>query len=111
MSVDNVDVYENFSLGGEEAMPVRVAAGDYKRGEILGRVGNVYGKLNIENAVPAAIMPFDLKITAESVKSVYVSGNFNESRLDFGGKDVETVKTALRDGGIFVRKWSAENNE
>lgn len=108
MTDTKVPVYENFSVGKEEAMPVRLAAGKYERGEVLGRVGNIYGKLDVENAVPAAIMPFEMECDREVEKAVYVTGNFNQDKLIFGSKDIETVKTALRDVGIFVRKWNEE---
>lgn len=96
---------EDFSGGSERAMPVTVAAGTYKRGEVLGRLENTYGKLSVANAKPAAIMPFDIVIDADKTVTVYVSGEFNEDKLIIGDQNLENVKTALRDVGIFARKW------
>lgn len=96
---------KNFSSGNERSLPVIIAAGSYKRGEVLGRVGNVYGKLSVENSIPAAIMPFNEVLEGDKQKSVFVAGDFNEDAIIIGAQDIETVKTALRDVGIFVRKW------
>lgn len=108
----NIPLSENFSLCDEQAMPVLVAAGTYKRGEVLGRVNNLYGKLSVADAVPAAIMPFDTVIDAEKMTTVYVSGNFNEDKIIIeDGPDINNVKTALRNVGIFVRKWGGTSQE
>lgn len=98
---------DNLYSDEPKCMPVLVNVGEYKRGEVLGRVGNSYGKLSTADAKAAAIMPFDLTVSAPKTLTVYVAGDFNEGALYLDGQDLETVKTALRDIGIFARIWGA----
>lgn len=88
-----------------KCMPVLVNAGEYRRGEVLGRIANAYGKLSTPDAIAAAVMPFDLTVSFPTTLTVYVAGEFNEGVLYLDGQDLETVKTALRDRGIFAKKW------
>lgn len=98
---------DNLIEGNEQTQPITLAAGEYKRGEVLGRVGNIYGKLSTANSVAAAIMPFTVNVTAQTTMAVYVGGSFNQAALFLDGKELEDVKTALRDCGIFIRQWGA----
>lgn len=98
---------ENLIEGNEQTQPITLAVGDYKRGEVLGRIGNIYGKLSTANSVAAAIMPFTVNVTEQTTMAVYVGGSFNQNALFLDGKDLEDVKTALRDCGILIRQWGA----
>lgn len=102
---------DNFSSGGEQTMSVTISAGDYKRGEVLGRVGSVYGKLTVAGSKAAAVMPHSAVFASEQVTAVFVAGNFNEDKLIIDGQDHETVKAALRDVGIFAQKWGISSSK
>ena len=93
--------------GNVRTGPAPVAAGAYVRGEVLGLVGNVYGKLSVSNAVAAAVMPFDVTLAAQQNLAVYLEGDFNEDALVVGAAALADVKTALRKVGIIARKWGA----
>lgn len=98
---------DDLHSGNIRTMPVTIAAGAYERGEVLGLVGNLYGKLSAENAVARAVMPFDHTLAADGVLSVYVEGDFNEDALKIGAATLADVTTELRDAGIIARKWGA----
>lgn len=98
---------DDLHSGGVRTMPVTVVAGTYVRGEVLGLVGNNYGKLATEDALAAAVMPFDITLPADRLLSVYVDGDFNEDALVIGSAALATVKTELRKVGIIARKWGA----
>ncbi|MCG6115097.1 MAG: hypothetical protein MEQ84_07845 [Mesorhizobium sp.] len=93
--------------GNVRTVPVTVAAGEYVRGEVLGLVGNVYGKLSVEDAVASAVMPFDIELAAPRTLVVYAEGDFNEDALVIGAATLADVKTELRKVGILARKWGA----
>lgn len=95
---------DDLHSGNISTNPVPVAAGSYVRGEVLGLVGNLYGKLAAA-ADAAAVMPYDVTLAAETVASVYTAGDFNEAALDLNGKPLADVKTALRKLGINARAW------
>ncbi|UXM94031.1 hypothetical protein N5853_07830 [Bartonella sp. HY329] len=61
---------DNLIEGNEQTQPITLTMGEYKRGEVLGRVGNIYGKLSTANSVAAAIMPFTVSVTAQTTKAV-----------------------------------------
>jgi hypothetical protein len=96
--------------GNIRTMPVLVDAGAYVRGEVLGLVGNLYGKLSVENAVAAAVMPFDVTLAEDAEVAVYIEGDFNEDALVIGAATLADVKTELRQVGIMARKWGAAPN-
>lgn len=98
--------------GNSRTMPVLVDAGTYVRGEVLGLVAasNLYGKLTLTDAVAAAVMPFDVTLSADTVLAVYIEGDFNEDALVIGAATLADVKTELRQVGIMARKWGAAPN-
>lgn len=98
---------DDLHSGAIRTQPVDVAAGTYERGEVLGLVGNLYGKLSVANAVSAAVMPFNITLAANTKLAVYVEGDFNEDALKIGAATLATVKTELRKVGILARKWGA----
>ena len=97
---------DDLHSGGIVTQPVSVAAETYVRGEVLGLVGNVYGKLTVA-ANAAAVMPEAVTIAAETVLPVYVGGDFNEDAVGLNGQALAVTKTALRKVGLILRKWGA----
>lgn len=98
---------DDLHSGNIRTMPVTLAAGTYERGEVLGLVGNLYGKLSVAEAVARAVMPFDHVQAANGDLAVYVEGDFNEDALKIGDATLADVKTELREVGIIARKWGA----
>ncbi|MEL4069586.1 hypothetical protein WKW50_05500 [Ochrobactrum sp. GPK 3] len=100
---------DDLYAGDVGTMPVVVGEGTYVRGEVLGLVGNVYGKLSVEGASAAAVMPFPLVVAAGATTkiAVYTEGDFNEDALVIGDAVLDDVKTSLRKFGITSRKWGA----
>jgi hypothetical protein len=98
---------DDLYCGPIRCMPVPIAAGTYQRGEVLGLVGNLYGKLTETGAVARAVMPFNHTLSEASTLSVYVEGDFNEDALIVGAASLSDVKTELREVNIIARKWSA----
>jgi len=98
---------DDLHSGNIRTMPVPVAAGTYERGEVLGLVANLYGKLSVADAVARAVMPFDCTLGANADLAVYVEGDFNEDALKIGAATLADVKTELREVGIIARKWGA----
>lgn len=104
---ETIFIPDNLTGGVPICLPVSVTPGEYKRGEVLSRKDNSYGKINVEGSTPAAVMPFDITIKEETQISVYVAGEFNQDALIIGRADINVVKTALSENGIFARKWGA----
>jgi hypothetical protein len=103
-------LYELFS-GDIRTNPVLVVAGTYLRGQVLSLNGNNYEATAAGNqANAAAVMPFDITLTAPTLKAVYTTGDFNEDKLLLGDANLDAVKTALRKVGINARKWGAPTN-
>ena len=71
---------------------------------------NKFGKLSVADSVPAAVMPFDVVLGAETLLAVYVEGDFNEDALVIGAATLVDVKSALRSVGILARKWGPAPN-
>lgn len=65
------------------------------------------------SAIPVGILTDDKDATNETVAAVaYLTGEFNEDRLIFGGSDtIEHHREALRSLGIFARKLSKGADE
>jgi len=101
---------DDLHSGTIRTQPVQIAAGTYRRGEVLGLAGTTYGKLDAEGAVAAAVMPFDVTYSAPATLAVYVEGDFNEDALVIGDADLDEVKVTLRQVGILARKWGAAPN-
>jgi len=82
------------------------------RGAVLGVV-TASGKLllSVSTAIdgsqtPYAVLAEDCDASGGDVTNVavYVKGEFNENALSFGvGHDATTVKSTLRDGGIYIK--------
>lgn len=94
-----------------EKATVVSGAGVVVRGTVLGRV-TASGKLNVVNSansdgsqVPYAIACDTVDATgADVATAVYLTGEFNEAALVFGGSDAAaTHKAALRGLGIFLK--------
>lgn len=98
---------DDLHSGAIRTQPVRIAAGTYVRGEVIGLVGTTYGKLAEDGAVAAAVMPFDVTYSAPAELAVYVEGDFNQDALVIGEADLDEVKVALRQVGIIARRWGA----
>jgi hypothetical protein len=114
------ETYIPDSLFGGSAMPIVadsmiIAAGqNLKRGAVLGQItASGKGKLvNSANTGAAAdgsetiyaILAEDVNATTDKTAAVYLTGEFNENALTFGGADTSTThKTAARKVGIFFK--------
>lgn len=95
-----------------EAVTIASGAGVLTRGTVLGRI-TASGKcvaVNSGNADgsqdPYAVLAHDVDATAaDAVASVYLTGEFNEDELSFGGTDTaDTHRVACRKIGIFFKK-------
>ncbi len=82
------------------------------RGAVLGKV-TATGKYILSAAgasdgseTPVAILAEDTDASGSDVTNVpvYIRGDFNSNALNFGtAHDADSVKDALRDGGIFIK--------
>lgn len=107
--------YDNLFAGG--VMPVVADSVTLKAGQAYVR-GTVLGYIDAEEKAtivdssktdgtqrPFAILADDVDATSEDVKaSVYLTGEFNQEVLTFGGTDtVSKHKRVLRELGIFLK--------
>lgn len=108
--------YDNLIAGGvapKVTDGVTLASGQvYTRGTVLGVV-TASGEATIVDSAqtdgsetPYAILAEDVDATeAAQAGPVYLTGEFNELALTFGGTDTaDDHRTALRDKGIFLKK-------
>jgi hypothetical protein len=103
---------DDLHSGNIRTQPITVAAGTYARGEVLGRsaLGAALTKVPAPGATAIAIMPIAITLAAPTAVPVYIAGDFNQDALVYdsgGGVLLATIKDALRDVGIMVRKWGA----
>ncbi len=97
---------DDLHSGNIRTVPLPIAAGTYRRGEVLGFASGVYGKLTAA-ANAAAIMPFDVTLSAAKDLAVYTDGDFNQDALTLNGQALAEVKPVLAKVGILIRKWGA----
>lgn len=92
--------------GNIRTQPLKVAAGEYQRGDVLGldSATSTLGDL-ADEADAFAIMPFNVTLTAATDLTVYVGGDFNEDAVGIGAGDLAAIKVALSARGISLRKW------
>lgn len=108
--------YENLFVGSvypvvTEKATIVSGAGSLARGTVLGLV-TASGKLNIVNSTKSdgtqtvyAVLDEAVDATsADKVTSVYLTGEFNQAKLVFGGTDTyATHKVSARKIGLFFK--------
>jgi len=107
--------HDNLIAGDFHAVMDKVvvkAGSAYRRGTVVGLLSTDEKAVAIDSTKtdgserPYGILADDIDATDSDMEAVvYVTGEFNENRLIFGGTDkAETHKKALREMGIFLRK-------
>jgi len=105
---------DNLIAGGTQlvADSVTISAGTLPRGSVLGIVttdgsyilSNDGASDGSENPVAILAEDVDASSAAQTNAAVYIKGEFNSNALTFGGThDASTVKTPLRELGIYVK--------
>lgn len=102
--------YDNLFAGSAEVVTGSVIAGtNLTRGTVVGLVTETGKAISVDTtAVDGSKNPYG--IIAEDVEAdkpvvVYLTGEFNEAALTFGGADTaDTHRRALRDIGIFLKE-------
>lgn len=102
--------YDNLFAGSAEVVTGSVIAGaSLTRGTVVGLITGTGKAVAVDSAaVDGSKNPYG--IIAEDVEAdkpvvVYLTGEFNESALTFGGADTpDTHRRALRDIGIFLKE-------
>ncbi|SFK98377.1 hypothetical protein SAMN04488518_11359 [Pseudovibrio ascidiaceicola] len=100
---------DNLHGGNVKTQPNTVAAGTYKRGQVLeyDSANKVFVALT-DASKASVVMTVGITLEADSSMGVYVQGeDFNLNEMYFGGLDAEVVKQALRGNGILARYWQA----
>ncbi|MDP5277150.1 head decoration protein [Chengkuizengella axinellae] len=108
--------FENLVAGGQQnvtTIAVTLKSGSaYIRGSVLGLVSADKKAVLVDSTKgdgsqrPYGILTDDIDATnGEMPAVVYLTGEFNEDKLTFGGADTaDTHRQTLRDLGIFIKK-------
>ena len=116
-ATDTSFTYDNLFAGDYPKVTSQITvpsgAGALARGTVLGKITSS-GKGVIVNSggtddgsrAPYAILAVDVDASnADVVAPIYLSGDFNENKLVFGGTDTaDTHRAALRDANIYLHK-------
>lgn len=102
--------YDNLFAGNAEVVIDSIVAGEeLKRGDVVGLVTATRKAKKVNSIAedgsekPYAIITDDVEM--DKPVSVYLTGEFNEDALAFGGDDdADTHRIALRDIGIFLKQ-------
>lgn len=112
-----LDTFERDNLFAGGVQPVvtdavtLVVGASYVRGAVLGIVTASGEAVTVDSAavdgsqVPYAVLAEDVDATsAAAPAAIYLTGEFNEGKLTFGGIDTaDTHRTKLREIGIFLK--------
>lgn len=102
--------YDNLFAGSSEVVIGSIVAGEaLERGNVVGII-TASGKAKKVNSTssdgsqkPYAIVTDDVEL--DNPVNVYLTGEFNENALKFGGTDdADKHRIALRDIGIFLKE-------
>lgn len=89
-----------------ETGPIKLPAGEYKRGMVIGKDGSNYGVMGTETFTADKIdcvLTQDITSTGEITTSGYLTGKFRKSALIAAdGFDMDTIVDPARKIGIFV---------
>lgn len=107
--------HDNLIAGDFHAVTDKVivkAGSAYRRGTVVGLLTADAKAVAVDSTKtdgsekPYGILTDDIDATESDMETVvYLTGEFNENRLIFGGTDkAETHKKVLREMGIFLRK-------
>ncbi len=101
--------YDNLFAGSAEVVTGSVIAGaELTRGTVVGLVTETGKAVAVDStAVDGSKDPYGIiaeDVEADKPVAVYLTGEFNEDALTFGGADTaDTHRRALRDIGIFLK--------
>lgn len=102
--------YDNLFAGTAEVVRDTIIAGEeLKRGDVVGIITQSGKAVKVDSTKsdgsekPYGIVADDA--VADKPVVLYLTGEFNENALNFGGTDTaDTHRKALRDIGIFLKK-------
>ncbi|MFC4403312.1 head decoration protein [Gracilibacillus xinjiangensis] len=103
--------YDNLFAGDAQIVreAVTVKSGEnLKRGTVIAKVSGEVVAVNsgaVEGTTPYGILADDVNATEASIPAVaYLTGEFNEAALSFGGEDTaDSHRAKLREIGIFLK--------
>lgn len=102
--------YDNLFAGSAEIVTGSVLAGaNLTRGTVVGLISGTGKAVAVDSSAadgskdPYGVIAEDVEADKPTV--VYLTGEFNEAALTFGGADTaDTHRRALRDIGIFLKE-------
>lgn len=110
MAILGTRKYDNLFAGDFDVVTESVTVGDnLVKGTVVGIITASKKAVAVDSSKsdgsekPYGVLAEDAE--ADSIATVYLTGEFNENVLIFGGDDTaETHKRALREIGIFLKK-------